>query len=135
MESASVKHKVLTQGHFYRVWAMESEKGPQFIRCQWCNKEFLASNITGKNGHEQTKAHRQKQNEFEARQQKSLNQNPLVLMTDRLNSTKLFSYRFTQICLGNKSEILCLYMHDFFRNEYELFANGKVIRVLIRASS
>ncbi len=82
MKIPNEKRRVLNQGAHFRVWAMESDKGGDYIHCFWCKKDFLTSNITGKNGHENTQIHREKQKENEEKLKKENNQ--LKIMNEKI---------------------------------------------------
>jgi hypothetical protein len=38
--------------HLYRPWAAKSQN-EGYIICTWCNSEYLATNATGRKGHEE----------------------------------------------------------------------------------
>ena len=50
-------------GSFFRPWAAVSNK-EGFVLCTWCNAEFLSTNATGKNGHEETETHKKFAEEY-----------------------------------------------------------------------
>ena len=43
--------------HLYRPWAAKSQN-EGYIICTWCNSEYLATNATGKKGHEESIQHK-----------------------------------------------------------------------------
>ena len=49
--------------HYYREWAAKS-KTPGFIRCTWCDSEFLR-NGTGSKGHENSESHKKRAENFD----------------------------------------------------------------------
>ena len=96
--------KLLRVGsRYYREWAARSQT-PGFIRCTWCDTEFLVQNATGSKGHEISESHKKWVEKFEKEKKsqgklaKDKSTIPKAVENQRI--VKLFEYKLLNFCLS-----------------------------------
>ena len=103
-------------GSFFRPWAAVSDK-EGFVLCTWCNAEFLSTNATGKNGHEETETHKKFAEEYNDNIPKFTGEikkerHYLSKYQENAEKKKLFEYKHQNLCLSKN--IFCHFFSNIF---------------------
>ena len=103
MGKNTVERLLRVGSHYYREWAAKS-KTPGFIRCTWCDSEFLVRNATGSKGHENSESHKKRAENFEREKNSGgkLGKDKLIIpkAVENQRMVKLFENKLLNFCLS-----------------------------------